>query len=390
MFSLTKPHINVGTIGYADHGKTTLTAAITAKFGSTPVANDHTDNSLETKVHGMAMSIAHVQYESEARQYRHVNWPNQADYIKYMLSDAEQMDGMILVVSAADGLMPQTREQIVLARQAGVSYIVVFLNKCDMVDDEDQLELVELEVRDLLSSYGFRGDNLPIIRGSAQQALEGSLEGSELGEHAITRLVEALDAYIPVPVPAVDLPFLMPVEDVFSIADRGTVVTGRVQRGMIRIGDEIDIVGFGAVIRTTCIGVEMFRKSLEYSQAGENVGILLRGVKRQDVERGHVLAMPGQIRMYTTFTALVYLLRREEGGRHTPIFNDYQAQFFIRTTEVTGSIKVSEGMDMVMPGDTSSITIKLITPIAIIEGLRFAIYEGGRTIGSGVVTAILE
>ncbi|KAE8327928.1 P-loop containing nucleoside triphosphate hydrolase protein [Aspergillus sergii] len=382
MSSPGKPLITVGTIGHTDHGKTTLTAAITAKFGTISVADDHTDNTLK--------EIAHVGYETKSRRYRHIDWPDQAEYAKSMLSGSAHMDGVILVVSAADGLMPQTREQILVARQAGVSYILAFINKCDMVDDADQFELVELEVRDLLNSHGFQGDNMPIIKGSAQQALKGGLDESELGERAIIRLVEALDAYIPVPVPAVDRPFLMPVEDVFTVAGRGTIATGRVERGVLRVGDDVEIVGFGAVARTTCIGVEMFRKSLDQGEAGEAVGILLRAVKRNDIDRGYVLAMPGTIYMHTYFTAQVYMLRKEEGGRHTPIFDHYQAQFFIHMKEVTGSITLSKGREMVMPGDNQSITVKLIEPIAIEESLRFAIREGGKTVGSGIVISILE
>lgn len=377
-----KPLINVGTIGHTDHGKTTLTAAITAKFGTTCMADDQTDNTLK--------EIAHVEYETKARRYRHIDWADQAEYTKNMLSGAAQMDGVILVVSAEDGLMPQTREQILVARQAGVSYILTFINKCDMVDDTDQLELVELEVRDLLNSHGFQGDNMPIIKGSAQQALEEGLDESDLGERAIVHLVEALDAYIPVSVPAVDRPFLMPVEDVFSVAGRGTIVTGRVERGMIRVGDDVEIVGFGAVVRTTCKGVEMFRKSLDQGRVGETVGVLLRAIRPEDVIRGHVLAKPAQIRMCTDFTAHMYVLRKEEGGRHTPFFNHYQAQFLIRMTEMTGSIMLPEGMVMIVPGDSPSITVKLIAPTAMEEGLRFTIRESGRTVASGVITSILE
>ncbi|KAE8315264.1 P-loop containing nucleoside triphosphate hydrolase protein [Aspergillus transmontanensis] len=381
MSSLGKPHINVGTIGHTNHGKTTLTAAITAKFGTTSVADDHADNTLK--------DIAHIEYETKARRYRHIDWPDHAEYAKNMLSGAAQMDGAILVVSAADGLMPQTREQILVARQAGVPHIVAFLNKCDMVDDEDQLKLVESEVRDLLNSYGFPGDDMPIVKGSAQRALEGGLDKSELGERAIVRLVEALDAYIPVPVSAVDRPFLMPVEEVFS-GHGGAIVTGRIERGVIQVGENIDIVGFGTKMYTTCIGVETSRRQRDQGRAGETVGILLRAVKRNEIERGYVLAMPGTIYMHTYFTAQVYMLRKEEGGRHTPFSNHHQAQFFIHMKEVTGSITLPKGMEIVMPGDNLSITVKLIKPIAIEESLRFAIREGGKTVGSGIVISILE
>ncbi|GFF47399.1 elongation factor Tu [Aspergillus udagawae] len=384
MSSLCKPLVNVGTIGHADHGKTTLTAAITARFSS---AYDHVDNASKDKVHGLT---AHVGYETQARHYAHVDWPGHADYIKDMFGGTVQLDGAILVVSAADGLMPQTREQILVARQARVPYIVVFLNKCDMVDDEDQVEVVEMEVRELLSSYGFPGDDTPIIKGSAQQALKGGLDESKLGERAIIRLVEALDAYIPTPVRAVDRPFLMPVEEVFSLPGRGVMAHGRVERGVIRVGDEVELVGTLAAIRTTCRDVEMFRKSLPEGSAGHTVGIALRGIRRENVERGQVLAMPGQVRMYTNFTAVVYVLGKEEGGRHTPFFNDYHAQFFIRTTEVTGSITLPKNREMVMPGDSLSITVKLIAPIAMEEGLRFAIREGGSPVAGGIITSTLE
>ena len=390
-FERTKPHVNVGTIGHVDHGKTTLTAAIATvlskKFGGEAKAYDQIDAAPEEKARGITINTAHVEYETATRHYAHVDCPGHADYIKNMITGAAQMDGAILVCSAADGPMPQTREHILLARQVGVPYIIVFLNKCDLVDDAELLELVEMEVRELLSKYEFPGDDLPIIKGSARMALEGK-EG-EMGVDAVLRLADALDAYIPTPERAVDGAFLMPVEDVFSISGRGTVVTGRIERGIVKVGEEIEIVGIKDTQKTTCTGVEMFRKLLDQGQAGDNVGILLRGTKREDVERGQVLCKPGSIKPHTHFTGEVYVLSKDEGGRHTPFFNNYRPQFYFRTTDVTGSIELPEGKEMVMPGDNVSITVKLIAPIAMEEGLRFAIREGGRTVGAGVVAKII-
>jgi elongation factor Tu len=391
-FERTKPHVNVGTIGHVDHGKTTLTAAITTilskKFGGEAKAYDQIDAAPEEKARGITINTAHVEYETANRHYAHVDCPGHADYVKNMITGAAQMDGAILVCSAADGPMPQTREHILLARQVGVPYIIVFLNKCDMVDDEELLELVEMEVRELLSKYDFPGDDVPIVKGSALKALEG--DQSEIGEPAIFRLAEALDSYIPTPERAIDKPFLLPIEDVFSISGRGTVVTGRVERGIVKVGEEIEIVGIKPTVKTTCTGVEMFRKLLDQGQAGDNVGVLLRGTKREDVERGQVLCKPGSINPHTHFTGEIYVLSKEEGGRHTPFFNNYRPQFYFRTTDVTGSISLPEGTEMVMPGDNVSITVKLIAPIAMEEGLRFAIREGGRTVGAGVVAKIIE
>ena len=391
-FERTKPHVNVGTIGHVDHGKTTLTAAITtvlaSKFGGEAKGYDQIDAAPEEKARGITINTAHVEYETAKRHYAHVDCPGHADYIKNMITGAAQMDGAILVVSAADGPMPQTREHILLARQVGVPYIIVFLNKCDMVDDAELLELVEMEVRELLDKYEFPGDATPIIHGSAKLAMEG--DKGELGEGAILKLADALDAYIPTPERAVDGAFLMPVEDVFSISGRGTVVTGRVERGIIKVGEEIEIVGIKATQKTTCTGVEMFRKLLDQGQAGDNVGILLRGTKREDVQRGQVLCKPGSIKPHTHFTAEVYVLSKEEGGRHTPFFNNYRPQFYFRTTDVTGAVELPKDKEMVMPGDNVSITVKLINPIAMEEGLRFAIREGGRTVGAGVVAKIIE
>ena len=391
-FQRTKPHVNVGTIGHVDHGKTTLTAAITsvlcAKFGGEAKAYDQIDAAPEEKARGITINTAHVEYETSKRHYAHVDCPGHADYIKNMITGAAQMDGAILVVSAADGPMPQTREHILLARQVGVPYIVVFMNKCDMVDDAELLELVEMEVRELLSKYEFPGDDVPIIKGSALKALEG--DKGELGEVAIMQLADALDSYIPEPKRAIDGPFLMPIEDVFLISGRGTVVTGRVERGVIKVGEEIEIVGIKPTVKTICTGVEMFRKLLDQGQAGDNVGVLLRGTKREEVERGQVLAKPGSITPHTHFTAEIYVLSKDEGGRHTPFFNGYRPQFYFRTTDVTGSVELPAGTEMVMPGDNVSITVKLIAPIAMEEGLRFAIREGGRTVGAGVVAKVIE
>ena len=391
-FERTKPHVNVGTIGHVDHGKTTLTAAITTilskKFGGEAKAYDQIDAAPEEKARGITINTAHVEYETATRHYAHVDCPGHADYVKNMITGAAQMDGAILVCSAADGPMPQTREHILLARQVGVPYIIVFLNKCDMVDDEELLELVEMEVRELLSKYDFPGDDIPIVKGSALKALEG--DQSEIGEPSIMRLADALDSYIPTPERAIDKPFLLPIEDVFSISGRGTVVTGRVERGVVKVGEEIEIVGIKPTVKTTCTGVEMFRKLLDQGQAGDNVGVLLRGTKREDVERGQVLCKPGSITPHTHFTGEIYVLSKEEGGRHTPFFNNYRPQFYFRTTDVTGSIALPEGTEMVMPGDNVSITVKLIAPIAMEEGLRFAIREGGRTVGAGVVAKIIE
>ena len=390
-FARTKPHVNVGTIGHVDHGKTTLTAAITTvlsrKFGGEAKAYDQIDAAPEEKARGITINTAHVEYETATRHYAHVDCPGHADYVKNMITGAAQMDGAILVCSAADGPMPQTREHILLARQVGVPYIIVYLNKCDMVDDEELLELVEMEVRELLSKYEFPGDDIPIVKGSALKALEG--DQSEIGEPSIFRLADALDSYIPTPERAIDQPFLLPIEDVFSISGRGTVVTGRVERGVVKVGEEIEIVGIKATAKTTCTGVEMFRKLLDQGQAGDNVGVLLRGTKREEVERGQVLCKPGSIKPHTHFTGEVYVLSKEEGGRHTPFFNNYRPQFYFRTTDVTGSISLPEGTEMVMPGDNVSMTVKLIAPIAMEEGLRFAIREGGRTVGAGVVAKII-
>jgi elongation factor Tu len=391
-FQRTKPHVNVGTIGHVDHGKTTLTAAITMvqskKFGGEARAYDQIDNAPEEKARGITIATAHVEYESPTRHYAHVDCPGHADYVKNMITGAAQMDGAILVVSAADGPMPQTREHILLARQVGVPYMVVYLNKADMVDDKELLELVEMEVRELLSKYDFPGDDTPIVTGSALKAMEG--DTSELGTQSIDRLVEALDSYIPVPERATDKPFLMPIEDVFSISGRGTVVTGRVERGIVKVGDEVEIVGIRPTVKTTVTGVEMFRKLLDQGLAGDNIGVLLRGTKRDEVERGQVLAKPGTITPHTYFECEVYVLSKEEGGRHTPFFNGYRPQFYFRTTDVTGSCDLPEGVEMVMPGDNVKMTVKLIVPIAMEEGLRFAIREGGRTVGAGVVSKVIE
>jgi elongation factor Tu len=391
-FERTKPHVNVGTIGHVDHGKTTLTAAITTvltkKFGGEAKAYDQIDAAPEEKARGITINTAHVEYETATRHYAHVDCPGHADYVKNMITGAAQMDGAILVCSAADGPMPQTREHILLARQVGVPYIVVFLNKADMVDDAELLELVEMEVRDLLSKYDFPGDDTPIIKGSAKLALEG--DQSPIGEPAIFELAAALDSYIPMPERAVDGTFLMPVEDVFSISGRGTVVTGRIERGIVKVGDEIEIVGIKPTLKTTCTGVEMFRKLLDQGQAGDNVGVLLRGTKREEVERGQVLAKSGSIKPHTKFTAEIYVLGKDEGGRHTPFFQGYRPQFYFRTTDVTGAVELPAGTEMVMPGDNVSITVTLIAPIAMEDGLRFAIREGGRTVGAGVVAKIIE
>ena len=390
-FERTKPHVNVGTIGHVDHGKTTLTAAITTVlsklFGGEAKAYDQIDAAPEEKARGITINTAHVEYETKNRHYAHVDCPGHADYVKNMITGAAQMDGAILVCSAADGPMPQTREHILLARQVGVPYIIVFLNKCDMVDDAELLELVEMEVRELLDKYDFPGDKTPIIHGSAKLAMEG--DKGELGEGAILKLADALDTYIPQPERAVDGAFLMPVEDVFSISGRGTVVTGRIERGIIKVGESIEIVGIRDTQVTTCTGVEMFRKLLDQGQAGDNVGILLRGTKREDVERGQVLCKPGSVKPHTHFTAEIYVLSKEEGGRHTPFFNNYRPQFYFRTTDVTGAVELPKDKEMVMPGDNVSITVKLIAPIAMEEGLRFAIREGGRTVGAGVVATII-
>ena len=390
-FERSKPHVNVGTIGHVDHGKTTLTAALTrvlsTKFGGDVKAFDEIDNAPEERERGITIATAHVEYETENRHYAHVDCPGHADYVKNMITGAAQMDGAILVVSAADGPMPQTREHILLARQVGVPYIVVFLNKADMVDDEELLELVEMEVRDLLSSYEFPGDDTPIVTGSALKALEG--DESDIGAGAIAKLAEALDSYIPQPERAVDGAFLMPIEDVFSISGRGTVVTGRIERGVIKVGEEIEIVGIKDTEKTTCTGVEMFRKLLDEGQAGDNVGVLLRGTKREEVERGQVLAHPSSINPHTQFEAEVYILSKEEGGRHTPFFQGYRPQFYFRTTDVTGQCQLPDGVEMVMPGDNVKLKAELINPIAMEEGLRFAIREGGRTVGARVVSKII-
>ncbi len=391
-FERTKPHVNVGTIGHVDHGKTTLTAAITTVlsklFGGEAKAYDQIDAAPEEKARGITINTAHVEYETKNRHYAHVDCPGHADYVKNMITGAAQMDGAILVVSAADGPMPQTREHILLARQVGVPYIIVFMNKCDMVDDAELLELVEMEVRELLSKYEFPGDDVPIIHGSAKLALEG--DKGDLGEAAIMKLAEALDTYIPTPERAVDGAFLLPIEDVFSISGRGTVVTGRIERGIVKVGEEIEIVGIKDTVKTICTGVEMFRKLLDQGQAGDNVGILLRGTKREDVERGQVLAKPGSIKPHTKFEGEIYVLSKEEGGRHTPFFNNYRPQFYFRTTDVTGAVTLPEGTEMVMPGDNVKINVVLINPIAMEQGLRFAIREGGRTVGAGVVAKVNE
>ncbi len=391
-FERKKPHVNVGTIGHVDHGKTTLTAAITKVLaktgGATFVPFDQIDKAPEERERGITIATAHVEYETKARHYAHVDCPGHADYVKNMITGAAQMDGAILVVSAADGPMPQTREHILLARQVGVPSIVVFLNKADMVDDKELLELVELEVRELLTKYEFPGDDIPVVIGSALKALEG--EDSELGERSSLKLMEAVDSYIPQPERDVDRPFIMPVEDVFSISGRGTVATGRIERGKVKVGDEVEGVGVKATTKTVVTGVEMFRKLLDEGLAGDNVGCLLRGIKREEIERGQVLAKPGSITPHTKFTAEIYVLSKEEGGRHTPFFNGYRPQFYFRTTDVTGSIELPKGTEMVMPGDNISIEVTLIQPIAMEEGLRFAIREGGRTVGAGVVAKIIE
>ena len=392
-FERSKPHVNVGTIGHVDHGKTTLTAALTRVcsevWGGSAVAFDGIDNAPEERERGITIATSHVEYESPARHYAHVDCPGHADYVKNMITGAAQMDGAILVCSAADGPMPQTREHILLSRQVGVPYIVVFLNKADMVDDEELLELVEMEVRELLDQYDFPGDDTPIVVGSALMALNGE-DDNEMGTTAVRKLVETLDAYIPQPERAIDLPFLMPIEDVFSISGRGTVVTGRVERGIVKVGDEIEIVGINATTKTTCTGVEMFRKLLDEGRAGENVGVLLRGTKRDEVERGQVLGKPGSIKPHTKFEAEVYVLSKEEGGRHTPFFKGYRPQFYFRTTDVTGACELPDGVEMVMPGDNVQMVVTLHAPIAMEEGLRFAIREGGRTVGAGVVAKIIE
>jgi len=391
-FERKKPHVNVGTIGHVDHGKTTLTAALTKvmgeQFGGEFRAYDQIDNAPEERARGITIATAHVEYESTQRHYAHVDCPGHADYVKNMITGAAQMDGAILVVSAADGPMPQTREHILLARQVGVPYIVVYLNKADMVDDEELLELVEMEVRDLLSTYEFPGDDTPIVTGSALKALEG--DTSEIGIPSVVKLVEEMDRYIPTPERAVDQPFLMPIEDVFSISGRGTVVTGRVERGVIKTGEEVEIVGIRPTQKTVCTGVEMFRKLLDQGQAGDNIGALLRGTKRDEVERGQVLCKPGSITPHTKFGCEVYILSKDEGGRHTPFFEGYRPQFYFRTTDVTGSCELPEGTEMVMPGDNVNMTVTLIAPIAMEDGLRFAIREGGRTVGAGVVSKIIE
>jgi elongation factor Tu len=391
-FERTKPHVNVGTIGHVDHGKTTLTAALTLitskKYGGEYKAYDQIDNAPEERARGITIATAHVEYQSEGRHYAHVDCPGHADYVKNMITGAAQMDGAILVVSAADGPMPQTREHILLARQVGVPYVVVYMNKADMVDDAELLELVEMEVRELLDSYQFPGEKTPVIVGSALKALEG--EEGELGIGSIWKLLAAMDEYIPVPERPVDQPFLLPIEDVFSISGRGTVVTGRIERGKVKVGDEVAIVGLRETQKSTCTGVEMFRKLLDEGVAGDNVGVLLRGTKKDDVERGQVLCVPGSVTPHTHFEAEVYVLSKEEGGRHTPFFNNYRPQFYFRTTDVTGAVELPEGVEMVMPGDNVKMEVKLIAPIAMEEGLRFAIREGGRTVGAGVVSKIIE
>ena len=391
-FERKKPHVNVGTIGHVDHGKTTLTAALTKVMaelqGGEVKAFDQIDNAPEERARGITISTSHVEYESANRHYAHVDCPGHADYVKNMITGAAQMDGAILVCSAADGPMPQTREHILLSRQVGVPYIVVFLNKADMVDDAELIELVEMEIRELLNQYEFPGDDTPIVVGSALKALEG--EQSEIGVQSVVKLVEALDSYIPEPERAIDGKFLMPIEDVFSISGRGTVVTGRVERGIIKVGEEVEIVGIKDTVKTTCTGVETFRKLLDQGQAGDNVGVLLRGTKRDDVERGQVLAHVNSIKPHSHFKAEIYVLSKDEGGRHTPFFNGYRPQFYFRTTDVTGAVDLPEGVEMVMPGDNIAVTVKLISPIAMEDGLRFAIREGGRTVGAGVVASIIE
>ena len=392
VFERSKPHVNVGTIGHVDHGKTTLTAALTVilakKFGGEAKGYDQIDNAPEEKARGITIATSHVEYESDNRHYAHVDCPGHADYVKNMITGAAQMDGAILVCSAADGPMPQTREHILLARQVGVPFIVVYLNKADMVDDKELLDLVEMEVRDLLSQYKFPGDDTPIVVGSALKALEG--DQSDIGEPSIHKLVAAMDDYIPIPERAIDQPFLLPIEDVFSISGRGTVVTGRVQRGIVKVGEELEIVGLKPTLKTICTGVEMFRKLLDEGRAGDNVGVLLRGTKREEVERGQVLAKPGTIMPHTKFESEVYVLSKDEGGRHTPFFKGYRPQFYFRTTDVTGEIQLPEGVEMVMPGDNIKMVITLIAPVAMEEGLRFAIREGGRTVGAGVVAKVIE
>jgi elongation factor Tu len=392
VFERTKPHVNVGTIGHVDHGKTTLTAALTSilakKYGGEARAYDQIDNAPEEKARGITIATSHVEYQSAKRHYAHVDCPGHADYVKNMITGAAQMDGAILVVSAADGPMPQTREHILLARQVGVPYIVVYLNKADMVDDKELLELVEMEVRDLLTKYQFPGDKTPVVIGSALKALEG--DESEIGVPSIFKLVEVVDEYIPIPERPIDKPFLLPIEDVFSISGRGTVVTGRIERGIVKVGEELEIVGLKPTIKTTCTGVEMFRKLLDEGRAGDNVGVLLRGTKREEVERGQVLAKPGSITPHTKFEAEVYVLSKEEGGRHTPFFKGYRPQFYFRTTDVTGEVHLPEGVEMVMPGDNIKIVVQLIAPVAMEEGVRFAIREGGRTVGAGVVAKVIE
>ena len=391
-FERTKPHVNVGTIGHVDHGKTTLTAAITtilsSKFGGEAKAYDQIDAAPEEKARGITINTAHVEYETASRHYAHVDCPGHADYVKNMITGAAQMDGAILVCSAADGPMPQTREHILLARQVGVPYIVVFLNKCDMVDDAELLELVEMEVRELLSKYDFPGDDVPIVKGSALAALEDS--NKEIGEDAVRALMAEVDKYIPTPERPVDQPFLMPIEDVFSISGRGTVVTGRVERGIVKVGEEVEIIGIKPTTKTTVTGVEMFRKLLDQGQAGDNIGALIRGVGREDVERGQILAKPGSVKPHTKFKAEAYILTKDEGGRHTPFFSNYRPQFYFRTTDVTGVVTLPEGTEMVMPGDNISVDVTLIVPIAMEEKLRFAIREGGRTVGAGIVASIIE
>ena len=391
-FERTKPHVNVGTIGHVDHGKTTLTAALTKiqaeALGGEVRAYDQIDNAPEERARGITIATAHVEYETENRHYAHVDCPGHADYVKNMITGAAQMDGAILVVSAADGPMPQTREHILLSRQVGVPYIVVYMNKADMVDDAELLELVEMEVRELLSDYDFPGDDTPVVVGSALKALEG--DDSEIGIPSVQKLLEEMDGYIPEPERAIDGDFLMPVEDVFSISGRGTVVTGRIDRGIVKVGDEVAIIGIKDTVKTTCTGVEMFRKLLDQGQAGDNVGVLLRGTKRDDVERGQVLAKPASITPHTKFEAEVYVLSKDEGGRHTPFFNGYRPQFYFRTTDVTGSVDLPDGVEMVMPGDNVQMKVSLIAPIAMEDGLRFAIREGGRTVGAGVVAKIIE
>jgi elongation factor Tu len=389
-FERNKPHVNVGTIGHVDHGKTTLTAAITTvlakTYGGDAQAFDQIDNAPEERERGITIATSHVEYDTPARHYAHVDCPGHADYVKNMITGAAQMDGAILVVAATDGPMPQTREHILLGRQVGVPYMIVFMNKCDMVDDEELLELVEMEVRELLTEYEFPGDDLPVIQGSALKALEGEAEW----EAKIVELGEALDSYIPEPERAIDMPFILPIEDVFSISGRGTVVTGRVEQGIVKVGEEVEIVGIKDTTKTTCTGVEMFRKLLDEGRAGENVGVLLRGTKRDEVERGQVLAKPGSINPHTNFEAEVYVLSKDEGGRHTPFFKGYRPQFYFRTTDVTGAVELPEGVEMVMPGDNLKFKVELIAPIAMDEGLRFAIREGGRTVGAGVVSKIID